>query len=230
MVRADRDRDPDHRIGAASASGPGVIGPGRPILLGFDGSMGRDAIALVAFLTDGCLVPLLTKNRPPDARDDWRVGRREVERVVVAPFVRFDVGHLHADPPHQQAEVEGWAERWPGRVVASWTNTSGRTVTAVDRFRTKSQESRVFQPGYEIMMRHALNARLRRADREDRWHGLEKADTGRLIDAAIGAAPAVQAAAQILASPPTTNVLPQAWNLNDPASWQELEGPEALDG
>jgi len=48
--------------------------------------------------------------------------------VVVAPFVGLPVRWVGMQITHVEShEVDGWAQRWPGRVVASCTNTHGRS-------------------------------------------------------------------------------------------------------
>jgi phage terminase large subunit-like protein len=136
---------------------------------------------------------------PPNV-EEWRVDREEIERMVEYAFATYDVGFLYADPWRWQDELADWAARWPDRIVEFPTNTVGRMVPAVDRFRTGLQEGRLTHDGDADLARHVLNARLRQVGRDEDGRGrfmLEKAGPGRLIDGCIGAVLAVEAAAQM---------------------------------
>lgn len=178
---------------------PRDLVPGERIGLGFDGSSSRDATALVGCTADGLLWPIAILERPAAAAPDWRIPRPELDEALVQTFERYDVGYLCADPWRWQAELDEWAERWPGRVVA-WHTNMARFADPVDRLRTGLQEGRIWHAGEETLTRHVLNARLRKIGRDDDGRGryrLEKAGPGRLIDGAVAAALAVEAAAQM---------------------------------
>jgi hypothetical protein len=151
----------------------------------------------------------------PDAPEGWRIDRSEVQAVLEVAFDLYDVGYLYADPPHWQAEVKRWSEQWPDRVVAFWTNTHTRIVPAIDRFRTEIQEGRLHHTGDETLTRHVLNARLRRIGNQDgRWK-MEKSGPGRLIDGAIAAVLATQAAAAMPDEAPKPKAPPMSFSLYD---------------
>ena len=178
---------------------PRELVPGERIGIGFDGSASRDATALVGCTADGMLFPLAIVERPASAPPEWRVPRPEIDRALVEAFETYDIGFLCADPWRWQAELEAWSQQWPDRVVA-WHTNLARFAEPVDRFRTDLAEGRVWHVGDEILTRHVLNARLRKVGRDDDGRGryrLEKAGPGRLIDAAVAAVLAVEAAAQM---------------------------------
>ena len=173
---------------------------GERVGLRFDGSRSRDATALVACTQDGFLVPLAIEERPANAGDDWLIDRRVINRAVEDAFERFDVGYLYADPWHWRDELDEWGARWPERVVEFPTNSNAKMAPVVDRFRTGIAESRIKHAADEALTRHILNARLRKVGRDEDGLGrytLEKAGPGRLIDACVAAALAVEAAAQM---------------------------------
>jgi phage terminase large subunit-like protein len=173
---------------------------GERIGLGFDGSRSRDATALVAATQDGFLVPLAIVERPANAGDGWLIDRSVIQRAIEDAFGRFEVGFLYADPWHWRDELDEWGGRWPDRVVEFPTNSNAKMAQVVDRFRTGIAENRITHAGDEALSRHILAARLRKVGRDEDGRGrytLEKAGPGRLIDAAVAAVLAVEAAAQM---------------------------------
>lgn len=178
---------------------------GEPCGLGFDGSHSQDGTALVACFADGYLAPVEIIERPPKV-ESWRVDRTKIERALETMFGTYDVKFLYADPWKWQNELDDWAERWPDKVVEFPTNSNKRMVPAVDRFRSGLTEGSYSHDGDPDLRRHVLNARLRKVGRDDDGRGrysLEKAGAGRLMDAAVAAVLAVEAAAQITDEPDT---------------------------
>jgi phage terminase large subunit-like protein len=71
---------------------------------------------------------------------------------------------------------------------------------AIDRFRVALEEGRLTHRGDPDLTRHALNARLRKVGRDEDGRGryvVEKAGSGRLIDALVAAVLAYEASTQI---------------------------------
>ncbi|HEV8105560.1 MAG TPA: hypothetical protein VGP69_17650 [Gaiellaceae bacterium] len=187
-------------IAWAARRTPHTLQDGERIGLGFDGSRSRDATALVACTKDGFLVPMAIEERPANAPEGWTIDRRVIQHALEDAFDRFDVGYLYADPWHWRDELDEWGSRWPEKVVEFPTNSNAKMAPVVDRFRTGITENRITHAGDEALTRHILNARLRKVGRDEDGRGrytLEKAGPGRLIDACVAAALALEAAAQM---------------------------------
>lgn len=119
----------------------------------------------------------------------------------------------NADPWKWQDELDEWSGRWPDRIVQWPTNSNRRMAPAIDRFRTALEEGRITHNGVEDLARHMLNARLRKVGRDADGRGLctlEKAGSGRLIDACVASVLANEAAAQIEDEEPPPKLL-AAW-------------------
>lgn len=210
----------DPRIWAALAQ-PQEVPPGTVVGLGFDGSISRDATALVGCTRTGYLFPVHIWERPADADPDWRIPRQEVAEAVERSFAVWRVGLLLADPPRWATEIEDWAERYAlgkkpedQRVLAFDTNQSRRMAPALDRFLTAIRESAprpdlpddqqpvrlITHAGDEALTRHVVAARLQKvrlqADESDgrSMYVLTKGEDRAWIDAAVASVLAYQAA------------------------------------
>ncbi len=173
---------------------------GERIALGFDGSHSRDGTALCGCTEDGWLFPVVILERPNGADDGWRIDRQQVHRALEHMFATYDVAYLYADPWQWQSELDGWAERWPERIVEFPTNSNRRMAPAVDRFRSAVTEGHLTHDGDPDLTRHVLNARLRTAGRDEDGRGtyaIEKAGPGRLIDGCVAGLLAFEGAAQM---------------------------------
>jgi phage terminase large subunit-like protein len=140
-------------------------------------------------------------------RQAWTVthpeGAEEAHRAIEDAFSTFDVAFLYADPWKWQDELET-GRGSPDRVVDFPTNSTRRMAPAVDRFRTAIHEGRVHHAGDPDLTRHVLNARLRKAGRDEDGRGrytLERAAPTRFIDACVATVLAIEAAAQIEETP-----------------------------
>jgi phage terminase large subunit-like protein len=196
--------------GVDTTSGNWTLEVGETIALGFDGSDTRDATALVAITTDGCLVPVEIVERPAGA-DEWHVDRSRIERAVEWMFSDYRVLCLFADPWGWRTELEGWADKWPDQVVEVPMNSPTRSAELVDRFRTAVAEGTVTHNGDPDLRRHVLNARLRKIGRDESGLGryaVAKAGPGRLIDACAASLLALEALA---ASPAAAEPWALAW-------------------
>ncbi|MEP6811668.1 MAG: hypothetical protein ABI990_01630 [Actinomycetota bacterium] len=179
--------------------------PGEQIALGFDGSHSRDGTALCGCTRDGWVFPVEILERPANAGDEWRIDRGRIHRALEYMFDTYKVGFLYADPWQWASELDGWAERWPDKVIAWPTNQNRRMAPAVDRFRSAVTEGHLTHDGDPDLTRHVLNARLRSAGRDGDGCGLyllEKAGPGRLIDGSVAALLAFEAHAQMVEDKP----------------------------
>lgn len=134
--------------------------------------------------------------------DDWRVPRERIHRALEEMFDRFDVALVYCDPWGWHDEIQEWANRWPERIVESFTNSNAKMPDLVDRFRTALEEGRITHNGDDTLRRHVLNARLRKVGRDEDGRGrymLEKAGPGRLIDGCVASVLAYEAS--VLAEP-----------------------------
>jgi phage terminase large subunit-like protein len=187
-----------------------ALEPGETVALGFDGSDTRDATALMAITTDGCLIPVEIIERPAGA-DEWHVDRGRIERALERTFSDYRVTALYADPWGWRTELEEWADRWPDQVVEVPMNSPTRAAELVDRFRTAVAEGTVTHNGDRDLRRHVLNARLRKIGRDETGLGryaIAKAGPGRLIDACAASLLALEALA---ASPAAAEPWTMAW-------------------
>lgn len=136
---------------------PGDVAPFTRIVMGFDGSKSGDQTALV-----GCTVSdqphlFVIGSWSNDGSPGWRVPRREVSETIAAAFDRFDVAELACDPFGWVTDIEGWAERWPGRVIEWPTNMQSRMGPATGRFHASVMERRLTHDGDERLAAHVAN-------------------------------------------------------------------------
>lgn len=177
------------------------IEPGTRIGLGFDGSVSRDATALVGCTPDGYSFPIRIWERPEGASIDWRIPRQQVREAIEYAFERYDVGLMLADPPRWNTEIEDWATQFgKERVLAFDTNQARRMAPAVDRWLTGIREGTHKHSGSTALRRHVLAAHLARVhvtmDESDgrSLFVLVKGDDAAWIDAAVADVLAYQAA------------------------------------
>lgn len=155
-----------------------VIAPTDQVVLGFDGSRGRnrgkaDATALVGCrISDGHFFEVKVWEQPDGPRGrDWTPNAIEVDAVVREQFDRYKVVGLYADP-------SGWAEytaRWEAafnrrlRVRATqqapinvWPRgKDARVEEYVERLRLAIANGELTHDGSSALARHVLNARRR---------------------------------------------------------------------
>jgi phage terminase large subunit-like protein len=144
--------------------------------------------------------------RDPNDPPEWTVPRALVNDTVAALFARFDVGRMECDPYKWRDEIEEWGRLYGEAVVLSQpTNSIRRFGPAVDRFRAAIAAGRVSHRGDRDLARHMGNARLVRGPGRGaeghQLYTLEKAGPGRLIDAAVAATLAYEAAATLREAP-----------------------------
>jgi phage terminase large subunit-like protein len=184
----------------------GPIPDGARVGVGFDGSMNHDGTALVVCDLEGHTELALLIERDPNDPPEWTVPRALVNDTVAALFARFDVGRMECDPYKWRDEIEEWGRLYGEAVVLSQpTNSIRRFGPAVDRFRAAIAAGRVSHRGDRDLARHMGNARLVRGPGRGaeghQLYTLEKAGPGRLIDAAVAATLAYEAAATLREAP-----------------------------
>jgi phage terminase large subunit-like protein len=179
----------------AAAVAVNLPADGEMIALGFDGSRGLDATALIACdLASGHCWPLGIWQKPdgPDARG-WEVDREAVDTAVRTAFARWDVVAFFADLAFFEGYVDRWAEDFretlfvkasPGHSVAfdmrrrikDFTSAAESTVAAFeDRTLTVAKSPR--------LLTHLKNAR-RRPNAFGVSFGKESRESERKVDAA----------------------------------------------
>lgn len=155
---ADAAFDPDQWAGLLREVR--TIEPARLVTLGFDGARRRDSTGIVATdVETGLQIVVAVWERPEHADDDWEVSETEVNAEMVAAFARWDVWRLYADPPYWESTVDGWAGRWPKRVVSWWTNRPRQMALSMRAFKTSMMAGEVGHDGNEIYAVHIANAR-----------------------------------------------------------------------
>ncbi|MGW3072727.1 terminase [Kitasatospora sp. NPDC001132] len=168
---------------------------GAMITLGFDGSRGHDATALIACdLTTGYTWPLGIWQKPDGPQGlGWEVDREAVDAAVRSAFERWDVVAFFADLAFFEGYVDRWAEDYretlftkasPGHSVAfdmrrrvkDFTAAAESTVAAFeDRSLTVADDPR--------LLTHLKNAR-RRPNAYGVSFGKESRESDRKVDAA----------------------------------------------
>lgn len=193
-----------------------VVADKERIGLGFDGSISRDATALIGCTVDRHLfVPTYLNAqgeeaptiwlRPEKAPKGWRMPRLEIVRAWRQVFARYDVGRWLGDPPKWQTEQEALAVEFGDEVVLFFdTNQPKRMSGACDRFTTAyaDKDDPLSHDGNNVLTDH-LTAMVRKkayVKVEDESDGrtryvFDKPDDGRKIDAGIAAVLALEAAA-----------------------------------
>lgn len=155
-----------------------AVGVGDIVVLGFDGSRGRnrgkaDATALIGCrVEDGYVFQIGIWEQPSGpAGRDWAPNPIEIDAAVRRAFETWTVVGFYADP-------SGWTEyvaRWEAafgrklKVKASQANPisawprgkDSRVVEYIERFRQAVANKEVRHDGASALMRHVLNARKR---------------------------------------------------------------------
>lgn len=181
-----------------------TIPDGAWVGLGFDGSVSKDATALVACTPEGHSMVVRTWERP--RRDDgtfdpnWEVPRHEVHETVRETFAKYRVGRMNCDPAKWWTEVDGWSIDHGEDIVIKFDTTTRAFPFAVDRWLTAIREGTHTHTDDDVLNRHVLAAHLKKvkvnADDDDgrTMYGLVKGDDHRKIDACIADVLALEAA------------------------------------
>ncbi len=168
-----------------------------PVVLFLDGSFNDDSTALL-----GCTVNrphhlfvVQMWEKPPNARDDWRVPRDELNRTVDQSFRRWNVQELAADPYMLRSEIEAWAKRYGNkRVLVYPTSTPSRMGPATERMTAAVLEQTVTHDGNPALASHVANAVVKFTRYGD-VITKEKSKSAKKIDAAVSAIGALDRAA-----------------------------------
>lgn len=163
---------------------------GSRVVLGFDGSVGDDATALIGCTVEEVphlfTVGIWQKPDGPTGRD-WKVPREEVDEQVCAAFARWDVAELACDPFQWRTEIEGWAKTHGAAKVLEWpTNVHKRAAPATEKFYAAVRDGRITHDANELLTRHVLSAVVKSTpsgdviQKDKRW-------SPRKIDAAVAA-------------------------------------------
>ncbi|MFF2116319.1 terminase [Kitasatospora sp. NPDC058184] len=184
---ADRAAQPDH-----------VVPEGALITLGFDGSVSRDATALIGCeVTTGHVFTLGVWECPdgPEART-WLVPRDEVDDAVNDAFERFDVCGFFADRYEWEDPINRWAEKYGSRlrvkaghghsVAFDMRNRTADFVRAAEATANAFELGEISHDGSRALVRHLKNAR-RRPTRFGIGMTKDRPHSPRKIDAAVTA-------------------------------------------
>jgi phage terminase large subunit-like protein len=171
---------------------------GLRLVLGFDGSLRRDATALVGATVEPQPFVFVVKvwERPPHAHHSWRVPRREVTETVVDACERWQVCELVADRNLWADELEDWAQA--GVPVVEFPQSPSRMRPATARFYEAVTSKRMRHDGDLVLARH-LDATIMRPNG---MVAKENPDSPRKIDAAVAAIMAYDRAASLGNVPP----------------------------
>jgi phage terminase large subunit-like protein len=184
----------DPHAWAARADPTVVVADGEPVALGFDGSISRDASALVGCTRAGHLFAIEIWERPAGpAGEGWVVPTGEVDQAVRTAFARWPVARMYGDPAWWRGWLSSWAEEFGKDVVAEFpTNSPARMAPAVEALDTAVAQGEVTHDGDSRVARHVGNAhrlyvRLRTDDGERRPFVLQKErpHSPRKIDGAV---------------------------------------------
>ena len=194
-----------------------LIADGERIVLGFDGSRGRnrgkaDATALIGCrVADGHLFEIRVWEQPDGiAGRGWTPNALEVDAEVRSAFDRWSVVGFYADPSGWETHIAEWEARYGRRLkvqasrsepIAAWPRGKDtRASDYVDQFRTAVVNQELSHDGSSALTRHVLNAR-RRATHRGRYLIYKKfPDSPDKIDAAYAAVMAWKARTDALSA------------------------------
>lgn len=157
-----------------------VIADGDTVVLGFDGSRGRnrgnaDATALIGCrVSDGHLFEVRVWEQPTGtAGKDWTPPVIEVDAEVRRSFDRWRVVGFLADPSGWAPQVAAWEAKYGSKLrvkathqapISAWPRGKDtRVVEYVKRFHDAVTSHELTHDGQSALTRHVLNARRRAA-------------------------------------------------------------------
>lgn len=154
-----------------------VLHDGDTIVLGFDGSKGRnrgnaDATALIACrVHDGALFEIRVWE-PRKGDKDWRAPVFEVDLMVQQVMTRYRVVGFYADPSGWNEQVARWENKYGKRLrvkasqnfpIAAWPRgKDSRVCEYLKRFKLELKNATVKHDGGPYLVKHLLNARVRK--------------------------------------------------------------------
>ena len=169
---------------------------GDPVAVGFDGSLSRDATAVVlVHMVTGRAFLAGVWERPPFADRGWEVPRDQVQDLLRRVFGRFRVARMKADPSWWREELAGWQQTYGRDVVdrfpVSQSLVVSQAVEAVQSSFRGGQLTVDGSAGSARLVEH-LGAATTVTDAAGRL-ALVKPDDGRRIDCAAALVYAWQA-------------------------------------
>jgi hypothetical protein len=155
---------------------------GTAVVIGVDGALNDDALAVVACeVKTGFVWPLGIWERPADAGPDYEHPKHEVDGVITEAFDTYMVWRLYADDQWIEALIERWQNRYGEKRVLVWrTNRPRQIAWAVRNFEQAihSAKGELTHSGDETLNRHVQNSRKRKLtvqdDHERQMHTLAK--------------------------------------------------------
>jgi phage terminase large subunit-like protein len=136
--------------------------PDVPVALAFDGARNRDSVALYGVTADGFGFVVASWERPDNAGEGWRYPRDEIADAVADAMDRAHPrALLGVDPTwfedlvYGTATSDGWADRWPGRVVVDVQQHGAQAWAA---FRQAVIDGGFTHDGDPRLIRHMRNA------------------------------------------------------------------------
>jgi hypothetical protein len=194
-------------------------GPGRRIVVGFDGSEGGDRAddtVLVGWTVEE--VPhlfLIDRWRRPDrAGKEWKVARGPVAARVEELRTTMTVARFVADPPYWRETLEHWARDFGGddtgeEVVEEFaTNSAARMGPAVDMFLELVDRRAFTHDGSPELREYAGNVHLAKAAGRSRFRAFVKpaGEQSRKIDGIVAAALSLPSVVRLAGSGPAVDL------------------------
>lgn len=166
---------------------------GSAIVVGFDGSVSRDATAMIGIDLDTMVMWPIRIWEPHPTDMDWQVPREEVDATVKGLFERYDVRALGGDPAWWRYELQEWEDDWPERVF-QWPTTNSRMAAACNTFYAWVSQKTIRHTGDPALRRHILNSIVKDLGPLGDSIRKIKRDSKKWIDAAVAATIAVDMA------------------------------------
>jgi hypothetical protein len=176
-----------------------TVKPGALIVLGFDGALFHDSVALVGTEIEtgyqwvAGLWEKPTTPRSPDA-PEWKAPEAEIDARVRELFAVYTVWRMYADPPYWQSWIAAWRGAFTEeRVIEWWTHRRVQMRNALEGFDTAIKSGLLSHDGSPDLARHIGNARrsdLPQLDDQGKKLWLiqkERPDSVHKIDAAVAA-------------------------------------------
>lgn len=178
------------------ATSDNPVKPGDQIVLGFDGALFFDSVALTAthISTGYQWVAGLWEQPQGPAGKNWSVPELEVDAAVRDCFHRFKVWRMYADPPYWQSWIAKWAgEFGADQVVEFFTTRRRQMAAALENFDTAIKTAGLSHSGDSRLKRHIANSRRHNlVERDEQGKALwlirkERPDSPHKIDLAMAA-------------------------------------------
>lgn len=135
----------------------GKIPKGAKVTIGFDGSRNNDSTGLVLMDIETGIFELAYGWEKGNQGEQWKVPRHEVEEAVEALFEDYEVVMFYGDIAYWGTDLDNWAARWPGRVMALHGNATRMGPPTRD-FLADIFKPVIFHTGQDRLTAHAMNA------------------------------------------------------------------------